>query len=208
MTFAEWVSILVGGGILWKLLPLAGRYTAEPGPILTLSSVNMTAVQGDPNSVYPRVLQIENIGNKAAFETTWEIREYYPLVPPSFESVCGNRMIPLKPQEHFLLNVVKDGSEADVPGHDDLSVAHFGVYEVLLWYHGPNRVKYLSHVSIWLGDVKQHKAGLNPLQRALYFLRPRMWMVHFRFGLGIQLKLRLRPFMYRLRQWIVRRQIR
>jgi hypothetical protein len=72
--------------------------------------------QGDPNSVYPRVLEIENIGNKPALQTTWEIREYYPVFPPDFYPVHGSRMIVIKPQEHFLLNVVKDTSEPDIPG--------------------------------------------------------------------------------------------
>jgi hypothetical protein len=167
MQLTELLSLLVGGGILWKFLPLLTRYTAEAGPILEPSRKKLTMVQGEPNRVYPRVLEIENIGDRAALQTTWEIRHYYATFPPDFYSVHGSQMIALKPQEHFLLSVEKDGSEPDIPGLLDLSVAHFGSYEIMLWYEGPNHVKYLSHLSIWLGDLKQHRVGLTPLSESV-----------------------------------------
>jgi len=188
MTLAGTFSVLIGGGCLWKALSLLGRYTQEPGPTLALSSANV--VPGEWNSVYPAVLQIENIGNKSASEITLEIRKYHLGLPPSFETVRENRLIPLQPQHHFLLDVGKDGFEMNGPGHPRLSTAHFAVYEILLWYRGPNKVKYLSHSGIWLGDLKQHKTGLNPLWRAISFIRLRMWMTHFLCSAGIEIKVR------------------
>jgi hypothetical protein len=172
------------------------RYFAPPGPILALSTVNM---QGSGNRVYPHTLQVENIGDKAALEIAWEVRDYYhPDVPPPFERVTGNRVVPLKPLHHFLLDVDKDASDPAVPGHDGLSTAHFSHYEILIWYRGPNRVKYLSWFSLALGDVTRHREGLNPAQRAFSFVRLRIWTWHCWHSVGIQMKVRLRPYVYRL----------
>jgi hypothetical protein len=66
-------------------------------------------------------------------------------------------------------------------------------------------VKYLSYIGLALGDVRLHKAGLNPARRAFSFLRTRMLAWRCWHGAKIQLKVRLRPHLYRLRNWIVRR---
>jgi hypothetical protein len=152
----ELLTLLLGGRLLWKLEPMLRRYYVPPGPILALSSVNM---QGRGNYVWPRVLQIENIGDKPALEIAWEIRDYYhPCIPPCFTRSTDQRALPLKPQEHFRFDVITENGESDQPGHTGgLSRAHFSHYEIMIWYRGPNRAKHLSHCTLHHGKLTQHQ---------------------------------------------------
>lgn len=110
--------------ILWRLV---GRYYDAPGPRLALSAANKQPRQnGHDIAVWPRVLQIENIGDKPGSEIHWKIRDYYPTALPSFERTIGGEIIHLKPHEHFVLDVIDEPSEDTTPGHSgmDLSLAH------------------------------------------------------------------------------------
>jgi hypothetical protein len=141
---SQWVQLMVpsffGGGIFWKL------FSPAPGPAIDLTSSNTVR-----NDKYPRLLEIENVGDKAAHNVQWEIREYCGTVLPSYEPPRRDKHIaPLKPGERLAIEV---GSESA----DLALLTHF---EIVVTYLGPNRAKFRSYFTVD-GNVKRNDSGLN-----------------------------------------------
>jgi hypothetical protein len=177
MNLKEWLPLLLGGGgvggVIWKLAPVVQkRYFAEPGPSLALNSKNTSG-----NRNYPRLLDIENIGHKVALNITWEIRNYYPFLPPRYDSQRGGRMTPLKPSESFAIDVRSELAES----------ADFCDFEIYLRYTGPNRAAFFSHFTVH-ADMKRNEPGLNRAQFAL--VRVGVWARRFWINLCIQARVR------------------
>jgi|SRR5579863_1017068 len=176
MSTEEIIALFLGGGLIWKL-----RFFATPGPIIALTSRNV--VSG--NDEYPRVLEIENFGDKAAQSIEWEIREYFTAVLPRYESRRDRRPAPLKPGERFGINV----------GSESADVAFLSKFEIFMTYKGPNRASFYSHFTVD-GDVRRNDSGLNQARWRLTCSFLRLWVREFCNNLLI--RARTRPVQYSL----------
>ena len=136
--WASLVSILCGGGLLWKL-----RVFATPGPNIALSDHNVPRSRVNPD--FPKLLEVENIGDKAAQNITWEIRDHSSvIVPPQYEMTRHQHPAPLKPGGTLIVDVGTTCADA----------AFLADLEVIMSYRGPNRAKFFSHFVVEGGRIK------------------------------------------------------
>jgi hypothetical protein len=152
----QWISPLVsavlGGGLVWKL-----RSFAAPGPNISLTSWNTAR----DNHEYPRLLEVENFGDKVAQGLAWEIRDYDIAWLPNYQSQCGRRLVPLKPGESFFIDV----------GSSSAGVAFLSDFEIIISYMGPNRAKFFSHFTVD-GSVKRFVCGRGGFSLIFAFASP------------------------------------
>jgi hypothetical protein len=127
---------------------------------------NRNTAQG--NNEYPRLLEIENVGDEATQSVEWEIRDYYATLPRSYESRRGKRLAPVKPEERFVIDV----------GSESADVALLTHFEIIMSHMGLNRAKFFSHFTVD-GDVERNDVGLNRARWALTLPLVRVWVRHF-----------------------------
>ena len=129
----------------------------------------------------------ENVGDKAAHNLEWEIRDYYATVPPSYEPRRGKYIVALKPGERFVINL----------GNESAEVALLAHFEIIMRYTGPDGARFRSHFTVD-GEVKRNDSGLNLAHWTFACPLLRIWMQQFCDNLLIHVRARMRPVAYSL----------